>query len=96
MAVTKAQAGTYRQIAHRLRIHDATGASRDSERPRAGTRGNWRHYLDSDDEPTLLELREGDRVDIESLMRAGAIVPYQPPKRRAPRKGAADGEVGGA
>lgn len=86
--VTAAQAGIYRQIAHKLRIqgrrdlngpeHAGTSRGATSEtnvRPRE--RGG--RYLDSDAAPTLIELRAGDPVDVESLLRSGALQPWTPP-----------------
>ncbi len=72
----------YRQIAHRLRIHRAEGGERVSERPREGSREKgWGKFLDSDDAPTLVELDEGDQVDVTALLRSGAIQPYIAPRK---------------
>lgn len=71
----------YRQIAHKLRIERPGHPHRESMRPRAGQRGDWREFLDSDDNPTLVEFYADDRVDIPALLRQGAIVEWTPPKR---------------
>lgn len=71
----------YRQIAYRLRIQRGPGnPDKVSERPRA-SRGK---YLDSDEQPTLIEFDEFDRADIPGLLALGAIVPWE----------VADGEAG--
>lgn len=86
--VTKEQAGVYRQVAHRLRIQGAPGKpDRISERPRHKAS---RRFLDSDEDPTLVKLREGDPVDVDFLLGIGAIEPHQP--RKASKKGAASGK----
>ena len=92
MPVTAEQAGTYKQIAHRLRIHDAQGVSVNHERPRTGTKGDWGAYLDSDEEPTLITLNAGDQVDVPALLSAGGIQPYTNPRAR---KGVGNGKNSG-
>jgi hypothetical protein len=63
----------YRQITHRLRIHGAKG-ERTSERPRQGSRkAGWGEYTDSDEQPTLVEFQDGDKVDLAFLLQIGAI-----------------------
>ena len=70
----------YRQIAHRLRVQRGPGnPDLVSERPRAGRRGNWAEYLDSDEKPTLVEFDKLCRVDAAHLMKIGAIIEYTPP-----------------
>lgn len=73
---------TYRQIVHRLRLNRGKGrADKVSERPREGSRENgWGRYLDSDDNPTLIEFDEYDQIDVGHALRIGAIVPWEPPK----------------
>lgn len=72
---------TYRQIAHKLRIARGPGnPDRLSARPRQGNRERgWGAYLDSDDAPTLVTFEPGDLVDVDALLRSGAIAPYTPP-----------------
>lgn len=78
---------TYRQIVHRLRIQRGPGQpDKVSERPREGSRDRgWGKYRDSDDAPTLITFDKHDRVNVEKLLRIGAIVPYEPPKRKGVR-----------
>ena len=83
-SVTAEQAGVYRQLAHKLRIQKAGTPDRVSERPR---HERTRRYLDSDAEPTLVELREGDQVDVPALLAIGGIAPYQAPKAKAAKGG---------
>ena len=67
----------YRQIAHRLRIQRGPGRpDKVSERPRKDKRGP---FLDGND-PTLIEIEEGDRVDVGFLLRTGALEPWNPPE----------------
>jgi len=85
MNVTVEQAGSYVQIAHKLRIQGRKdlngtqhvglrGATPETNiRPRDTRTGR---YTDSDDELTLIELREGDPVDVMALLAAGAIRPH--------------------
>jgi hypothetical protein len=102
MSVTKAQAGTYVQIAHKLRIQGRKdlngptvgaglkGATEETNfRPRHEKTGQYQ----DETEPTLIDLREGDQVDVESLIAAGGLRPYTPPK--AKKKEAASGETTG-
>lgn len=85
MSVTPEQAGTYRQIAHKLRIQAGPGKpDRLSERPRARSG----RYLDEDN-PTMVELYEGDLVDVPSLIQQGGLERVEPP-----RKEAASGKAG--
>lgn len=95
MPVEKQHTGTYRQVAHKLRIQKDPGCGphKESVRPRKGKRGP---YLDSDDEPTLITFDEDDAVDVERLLAIGAIKPYSPPKpkRATKTKGADDGKAG--
>ena len=86
MPVAKEHVGTYRQVAHKLRIQKDPGCGphKESFRPRKGKRGP---YLDSDDEPTLIEFEADDAADVPRLLAQGAIVPYSPPKaKRATKK----------
>jgi hypothetical protein len=79
--VTKEQAGAYRQIGERLRISRAPGKGETlSERQRA--RGG--RYLD-EDEPTMITLEEGDQVDVDFLIKVGAIEPKAEPARAQPK-----------
>ena len=85
---------TYRQIAHRLRIQRGPGnPDRISERPRAGSKGNWGAFLDSDAEPTLITFDDLDQVDVAALLASGAIQAYTPPAApvKLPTKGASRG-----
>lgn len=68
----------YRQLAHKLRVQGRTPET--SVRPR---HEKSKRYLDSDDEPTLIELGPSDPVDVEWLLQIGAIAPYTPPKKSA-------------
>lgn len=79
----------YRQLAHRLRIQRGPGnPDKVSERPRKGSRERgWGDYLDSEQNPTLIEFDDLDRVDIDALLRTGAIVPYEKPKPKAVKHG---------
>jgi len=71
---------TYRQIAHKLRIHRPGQPDRVSVRPRAGNaEQGWGAYLDSEAFPTLIEIEAEDVVDVEALLRSGAIAPWEPP-----------------
>lgn len=41
-------------------------------------------FLDSDEAPTLIQFEEGEHVDLDGLLRTGAIVPYTlPPAQKA-------------
>lgn len=75
--------GTYIQIAHRLRIQRGPGRpDKLSERPRAGSRERgWGAFTDSPDKPTLITFDEYDQVDVDALLRSGAIVPYTPKRK---------------
>jgi hypothetical protein len=66
--VTAEQAGLYRQITHRLRFERPGSPEVVSERPRDK---KTRRYLDEDG--TVVELREGDRVDVPFLLQIGGI-----------------------
>jgi len=77
MVVTPEQAGTYRQIAHRLRNHPATGPHRESERIGKLRREGGREWFEYDGD-LLVELYEGDQVDVEMLLRQRAIERYTP------------------
>lgn len=80
----------YRQLAHRLKIPAKTGGEHKvSERPSVDRKGT-RVYLDSVEKPTLVTISDGDAVDVEFLLRTGAIVPYKAP--RAGKGVKADGE----
>lgn len=68
---------TFRQLSHRLRISRPGQPDRISERPRDP---KSLRYQDSDATPTLVSFEAGDQVDVEQLLRIGAIVPYMPPK----------------
>ena len=86
--VTKAQAGVYRQITYKLRVQGRTDLNgptmpevrgntpETNIRPRDEETGV---YSDSAKQPTLLELREGDPVDVQSLLDAGGIAVLTPP-----------------
>ena len=93
MAVPRDLCGTYRQVAHRLRIQsDTPGAgSRDSERPRNKDTGR---YLDNDE--TTVTILPTDAVDVAALLRSGAIVPLPPTPKAEPKvdtqKGGNDGK----
>lgn len=96
MPVAKDHTGTYRQVAHKLRIQKDPGCGphKESARPRKGKRGP---YLDSDDEPTLITIDADDAVDVPRLLAQGAIVPYSPPKPKRTtktKKGGDDGKDG--
>ena len=71
--VTAEQAGTYRQVTHKLRVQGRVPET--SERPRS-TRGAKR-YLDLDN-PTLITFKEGDVADVPRLLRMGAIETWTP------------------
>lgn len=91
MPVDKKHVGTYRQVAWKLRIHKDDGPDKVSERPRQGKRGPFKDL----DEPTLVEIEADDNINVEALLRQGAIEPYTPPKpKRATKKGGDDGKAG--
>ena len=71
--VTAEQAGTYRQLAHKLRIQGRVPET--SERPR---HQKSRRFLD-DKEPTLIAFAEGDPADVARLLAIGAIEPWAAP-----------------
>lgn len=71
MTVTKEQAGTYRQIADILRWRRADRSRVESVRP--GRTEKDPEYTDSIEKPTLIELKEGDEVDVETMLRQRAI-----------------------
>lgn len=76
------QAGTYRQIAHRLRIQRGPGRpDLVSERPR----NKSGRYLDSAAEPTLVTFDSYCQVDVDSLLRNGGIQAFEPPRKEVPR-----------
>lgn len=86
--VSAEQAGTYLQIAHRLRIQGRVPET--SERPRSD--GKSRRFLDEGPgkAPTLITFAEGDHADVPRLLRAGAIQTWAPPAPEAPRSAAAE------
>ena len=52
------------------------------------------HKHPTDLPPTLIELVESDPVDLEFLLRIGAIVPWEPPQTSRTRKARSeDGEI---
>lgn len=69
----------YRQIVHRLRLEYGPGTPhRQSERPRNKRTGV---FLDSDDEPTLVELTGTEiNINVDMLIAAGGLVPVPAPK----------------
>ena len=71
----------YRQVTHKLRMQRGPGRpDKNSERPREGSRAEgWGRFLDTDAAPTLITFDEYDQVDIDALLRLGAIVPWLPP-----------------
>ena len=82
--VTPDEAGTYRQLSHRLRI-SGRREGRVSERRRDERSGR---FLDSDEEPTLITFAVGEPVDIPFLLQIGAIAPLPgAQRRRAPKHG---------
>lgn len=92
MSVTKAQAGEYRLIAGRMRIHGIDG-ERLYERPRwdpegeialpEGVQIDSEGYLDSEKAPTLIELREGDTgIDFAFALKIGSFVPLKKKRKR--------------
>lgn len=99
MVITREQAGTYRLIARKVRIHPAQGPHREYERPHRNRRSPdglsvATEFLDTD-EPTLIELSEGDRLDLEFALRTRMLEPYTPPKPAKSKKGEPDGETRG-
>ena len=67
----------YRQIAHRLRVQRGPGRpDLVSERPRHKDSGR---VLDSDEKPTLISFDEYCLIDLDGLVRLGAIAIYAPP-----------------
>lgn len=80
--VTAEQAGTYRVLAPGLRIQRPGRGDLVVNRPRSGDRRNGR-FVDSDAEPTLVTLEEGERCDVAFLLKIGAIEPHTPPEKPA-------------
>lgn len=77
----------YRQITHRLRVQRGPGRPDFvSERPRDPKSGK---YLD--DGPPLIEFDAHCQVDVESLIRSGALAREPEPTAPAKAKGAASG-----
>ncbi len=83
---------TYRQVTHILRIPSKLGGTHKvSERPREKKSGR---FLDSPENPTLIVIDESDAVDVDYLLRIGAIERYEPPRSgRGPKKEPAGEEV---
>lgn len=89
---------TYRQLAQRIRVQRPGRPDLVSERPREAA--GQRRFKDSDEAPTLVTFDDDDLVDVERLLRIGAIAPWPPvsggvaptPKRRA-TTGGGDGEA---
>ena len=88
MSVLPEHLGPWIQISHVLRftkddpVNDKGEKREDklSERPRAGRRGNWMHFLDNPDAnhgdtpgPTLVTFEADDTLDVPALLRQGAI-----------------------
>lgn len=83
----------YRQLSQRLRFSRGPGKPvEEFERPRNTKTGV---FLDSDAEPTLVEVTAACSCDVESLLAIGAIAPYAAPKARS-KVGPAKLEVTGA
>lgn len=88
--VSKEQAGTYRQLAQRLRVQRGAGQP-DAilERPRDK---RTKTFLDGDS-PTLVTFAAGDQVDVAFLLSIGALATYNPPQpARPPAKEGGRGE----
>ena len=75
--VTPEQAGKYRQLAPTLRIAVPGKGEREQSRPRRNGSDNG-PFVDSDTEPTVIELEAGDPVDVPWLLAVGAIAPLPP------------------
>lgn len=82
----------FRQLSARLRVQRGPGRpDLVSERPRERRAdGSAGRYLDSPEQPTLITFDEYCQVDVEALLRIGAIAPYTPPTEEA-----GDGEAPG-
>lgn len=82
MAVPEHLRGPWVQVAHVLRFtKDAPPRDdRESVRPRKGQRDGWREFLDNPDAahgdtpgPTLVTFDADDAIDVEALLRQGAL-----------------------
>lgn len=101
MPVAPEHRGPWLLIAHRLRFTKDKPPRHDKlvERPRAGRKGNWAHFLDNPDAnhgdepgPTLVTFAADDAVDVPALLRQDALrspLPSQlpPVKGKQPVKG---------
>ena len=86
MPVDATTAGTYVQLSRGLRISRGAGQpDRLSQRPMGEDRKGRFFKDDPTTNPTLVTFEIGDQVDVASLLRIGAILPYQAPS--PPRKG---------
>ena len=84
---------TYRQITHRLDFYKGVGKDRVrvvSERPRDQPTGR---YLD-DDAPTLVTIDDSCDVDVDWLLKLGAIEPLPAPVRRSAKAAPTEGTHG--
>lgn len=84
----------YRQVAMRLRVQRGPGnPDLVSERPHTKDAEGNPIYQD-EDEPTLITFDVDCQVDIEKLLKQGAIVPHTARRKPAPKE-PANGETSG-
>ena len=91
VGIMREQAGTYLQIAHKVRINRPGRPDLVSNRPRNIQTGV---YLDAD-APTLVTLEEGDMADFDMLLKVGVIRPSEKAPAPSQRKAAAIDSDGG-
>lgn len=82
MPVAEHLRGPWVQISHQLRYTKDAPPRTDtvSARPRKGRKGDWREFLDDPDAahdatpgPTLVTFAADDALDVEQLLRQGAL-----------------------
>ena len=73
--------GTYRMVTRKLRVQRPGHDDLVVERPAKENREGVRSYQDSDEKPTLITFDDSCVVDVEGLLKLGAIVPYTPRMR---------------
>ncbi len=70
----------FRQVAWKLRWRDKDGVRRFSARPRLPDSAQGAFQDVAPNPPTLIEIPETDLMDVNDLMKMGALIPWTPPE----------------